>query len=195
MEVGIYFLQNQNRVALLSEDDWRVALAKCKEHIRWRLKQKTLSGVHAASNLGADPVDHYLGIAYEKILSGEWEWKEEHSLAKQMIQIVTSYISKAVEKGSTTGGKIAKVIYKNLGDEFYDQEDPSAQPLDTSIQETKLQAIYTAAAGDDQLEFLVEALKEGKKRGEIAELLEIEPRQLDKLKEKLIRRATKAITT
>jgi len=64
---------NQKKFAALKENDWVVVLAKCKKHIRLKLKQKTLSGAHAASNVGADPVDHYLSMAYTKLLEGEWE--------------------------------------------------------------------------------------------------------------------------
>lgn len=195
MEIGKFFEQNQNRINQLSDDDWRVALTKCKEHIRWKLKQKTLSGVHAAANLGADPIDHYLGVAYEKIISGEWEWKEKYTLEDQMIRIVNSYISKAVEKAEKVDEEAFKIVYKDINVEFYEEEEPPKNNRDAIMYDAKIQSIYTAAAGDVQLEFIVEAIKEGKKRVEIADLLEITPRQLDKLKEKLIRRATKATIT
>lgn len=39
--------------------------------------------------------------------------------------------------------------------------------------------------GDIELEILWEAIKEGKKRVEIAELLEVDSRRVDKLREKL----------
>ena len=42
--------------------------------------------------------------------------------------------------------------------------------------------------GDSQLEFIIAALKEGKKRSEIALLMDIQPRQFDTLREKLLRR-------
>lgn len=188
MKTGQYYYNNQKRIAELTEADWRVALAKCKEHIKWRLRQKTLSGAHSASNLGADPEDHYLGLSYEKILTGEWEWKEEYTLAEQMIRIVNSYISKEVEKATSVKGGLFKIIYKDVEEEFYDVVDPPESTLENNINEARLQSIEAAVCGDEQLEFLVEALKEGKKRTEIAELLDILPRQLDKIREKLIRR-------
>src|ERR1700744_3787019 len=98
METSRYYYSNQRRIEPLSDADWKAALAKCKEHIKWRLRQRTLSGAHSASNLGADPVDHYLGIAYEKLLAGDWEWKDDFTLGQQLIRIADSYISKQVEK-------------------------------------------------------------------------------------------------
>lgn len=188
MEVGKYYTSNQKKIANLTNNDWKVALFKCKEHIKWRLKQKTLSGAHSASNLGSDPVEHYLSIAYEKIISGEWEWKPEYTLAEQMIRIVNSYISKTVKNTTSKEAQSCKIIYTEDEEQFYSIADEPADSLENHIDEAKLQEITLAVAGDEQLEFIIEALKEGKKRADIAYLLDIGVRQLDKLKEKLIRR-------
>lgn len=188
MDVGDHFEANQARIANLSEKNWKVALKKCKEHLRFRLFQKTLSGVYSSSNLGAEPVDHYLSLAAEKILSGSWEWKAKYSLGEQMIRIVDSEMSKEVERKTTMTSHLSNVKY--IGDEieFYQKEEPDSRPVDLTVNRVKLESIEKACKDDDQLEFIVEGLKEGKKRTEIAELLEITPRQFDKLREKLIRR-------
>ena len=188
MELGEYYKQNQGRITLLSERDWKVALKKCKDHIKWKLRQKTLSGAHSASRLGADPVDHYLGISYEKILSGEWEWKEEFSLVEQMIRIVDSYISAEVEKKKTKKEKSLKIGYKDIESEFYDL----AEPPDSSDEEgefnERLKIINDAIKGDSQLELFMEAVKEGMKRSDVAAMLDLQPRQLDKVRERLFRK-------
>jgi hypothetical protein len=188
MELGEYYKQNQKRIVSLNETDWKVALKKCKEHIKWKLKQKTLSGAHSASRLGVDPIDHYLGISYEKILSGEWEWKEEYSLLEQMIRIVDSYISTEVEKEKSKKGKSFQISYKNIEEEFYDLAEPPASSEEEVIYMQRLQQIENAIQGDSQLELFMEAVKEGMKRSDIAVLLEINPRQLDKVREKLLRK-------
>jgi hypothetical protein len=51
-----------------------------------------------------------------------------------------------------------------------------------------VRAVEEAMRGDTQLELIVEALKEGMKRVDIAELLDLQPRQFDKLREKLIKK-------
>src|SRR6185437_9757172 len=188
MEAGKYYKLNQEKVATLTDKDWKVALLKCKEHIKWRLKQKTLSGAHSASKLGADALDHYLGISYEKIISGEWEWKAEFSLSAQMIRIANSYISKEVEKATSQKGESLKIIYTDQEEQFYSITDPPKNSLENISDEARLKSIEAAVADDEQLGFLIEALKEGKKRAEIADLLDIGLRQFDKLKEKLIRK-------
>jgi DNA-directed RNA polymerase specialized sigma subunit len=119
---------------------------------------------------------------------GEWEWKQEFSISEQMIRIVDSCVSKEIEKTTTNKSDLFKLIYIDIEQEFYDLTDPPETTLEKNVNEAILQSIETAVSGDEQLEFIVEALKEGKKRTEIADLLDIKPRQFDKLREKLIRR-------
>lgn len=188
MELGEYYKKNQSRIASLTDADWKVALKKCKEHIQWKLKQKTLSGAHSASRLGADPVDHYLGVSYEKLLIGEWEWKDDHSLTEQMIRIVDSYISTEVEKKKTLKETAFKTIYTDKEEEFYDLVDPPDSKEEEAIFAARLQLIEDALKGDSQLELFMEAVREGMKRSDVAAMLDMQPRQLDKVKDKLMRR-------
>ncbi len=188
MEVGKYYSQNDKKLAQVTDQEWKVALKKCKSHIEWKLKAKTVSGAHSAAVLGSDPIDHYLGMAYEKLLAGEWEWKDKYDLAEQMIRIINSQISKQVEKAETRKAHESQVLSVDMETGFYDIADSPLTPREEIMMDAQLQAIEKAIEGDEQLLFIVEALKEGKKRAEIAELLEITPRQLDKLKEKIKRR-------
>lgn len=187
MQIGVYYKKNQKRIASLDDADWKVALKKCKEHIKWKLKQKTLSGAHSASRLGAEPVEHYLGIAYEKILLGEWEWKDNYSLIEQMIRIVDSCISTEVEKRESKKEKSIKICYNDNDEEFYDIAEPPDLE-EEKVFEGRLQQIEQAIQGDSQLELFMEAVKEGMKRSDIAAMLDIQSRQLDKVREKLIRK-------
>lgn len=188
MEASKYYQSNQIKIIALTDNDWKVALWKCKEHIRLRLKQRTLSGAHSASNLGAEPVDHYLGIAYEKILTGAWDWKDDHTLGQQLIRIADSYMSKSVEKAGSAKESELQIVYKDVQEEFYDLAAPPSDDKEQKDIDQQLKKIENAAAGDENLEFMIEGLKEGKKRVEIADLLGIGVRQLDKLREKLIKR-------
>lgn len=188
MELGEYYKKNHGRISSVSEADWKVALKKCKDHVKWKLKQKTLSGAHSASRLGTDPVDHYLGIAYEKILTGEWDWKIEYSLTEQMIRIIDSYINTEVEKKKTQKEKSFKTIYKDTEVEFYDLTDPPDSTDEEAIFTERLKQIEVAICGDLQLELFMEAVKEGMKRSDVAAMLDLHPRQLDKVKERLMRK-------
>jgi len=188
MEIGEYYKENNDRIARLSEAEWKVALKKCKDHIKWKLKQKTLFGAHSASRLGSDSVDHYLGVSYEKILIGEWEWKDEFTLTEQMIRIADSYISTEVEKQKSKKERSFKISYQDIKEEFYDLSEPPDLSLDEDIFAEKLQLIEDAVRGDSQLELFMDAVKEGMKRSEVAAILDLQPRQLDKVREKLMRR-------
>ena len=190
MELGEYYKKNHVRISSLREADWKVALKKCKDHVKWRLRQKTLSGAHSASRLGADPVEHYLGISYEKILTGEWEWKEEYCLTDQMIRIVDSYINTEVEKKKTQKEKSFKTVYKDTEIEFYDLAAPPDSSDEEDIFAERLKQIEEAICGDSQLELFMEAVKEGMKRSDVAAMLDLQPRQLDKVREKLMRRVS-----
>lgn len=189
MDVGAFFEVNRLKVAKLTSDQWAAALVICKEHLKYRLRQRTLSGIYSESNLGSDPFDHYISLAYEKVLSGAWEWKEGRSIAVQMIRIIDSELSKEVKRKNTKTSHLSNNSYP--GDDqldFYQLEEPEEKPIDRTINEAKLAAIENACQDDDELGFIVECLKEGKKRAEIAELMGIKPKQFDKLREKLLRR-------
>jgi len=189
MSLGTYYYQNQKKLCSVSDTEWRVAIHKTKRHISLKVKQKTLSGVHAGARLGAEALDHYLGISYEKIINGNWEWKETFSLAEQMIRIVDSEINKEVEKSKTVKAKEMKLISTPSTEDFYSTIDAESSEDDSNECEKQLKIVEAAAKEDIQLEIMLEAVKEGKKRAEIADLLEINPKQLDKLREKLIAKA------
>ena len=190
--MGQYSVTNQARINLLTERDWKVALAKCKAHIKLRLKQKTLWGVHKASNLGADPVDHYLSLAYEKILAGEWEWRPERSLVEQMIRIVNSSMSTEVEKAATLKAEKFKLTYTDIEDEFYSVSGTSDNEAPEEY-ESRLRVVKDAIRGEADLEFVLTALTDGYKRSQIADLMDLRPKQFDKVREKLINRVQKFI--
>lgn len=189
MEVGPFFEANRLKVAKLTSDNWAAALVICKEHLVYRLRQRTLSGIYSEANLGSDPFDHYVSLAYEKLLSGAWEWKEGRSLSEQMIRIIDSELSKEVKRKDAKTSHLSHQVYP--GDDhldFYQEEDPEEKAVDRTVNEVKLAAIAKACEDDDELCFIIECLKEGKKRAQIAELMGIKPKQLDKLREKLLRR-------
>lgn len=189
MDVGSFFEVNRVKVAKLNSDNWAVVLDICKKHLELKLRQRTLSGVYSEANLGSDPFDHYVGLAYEKILTGAWEWKDGRSLSEQMIRIIDSELSKEVRRKNAGTSHLSHQVYP--GDdqlEFYREEEPEIKPVDRTVNKAKLDAIAKACEDDDELSFIVECLKEGKKRAEIADLMGIKPKQLDKLREKLLRR-------
>ncbi|ARS35784.1 hypothetical protein [Pontibacter actiniarum] len=192
MELGKYYEANQRRFNVLTDNDWRAAIKKCKEHLNWKLKQKTLFGAHSPANLGADPKEYYLSLALEKILAGSWEWQTQFSLSQQLIRLIDSLISKEVERVKTQKSENLKIEYRDIEVEFYDLGDCPDQSDREEKQEyeRQVQVIEDAVQGDQQLQDFWEAVQAGYKRSDMAEHLGITPKQLDKVKEKLLRRVS-----
>ncbi|WP_181309024.1 hypothetical protein [Rufibacter sp. XAAS-G3-1] len=192
MDLGKYYEANQKRLSLLTDGDWRAALAKCKEHLGWKLKQKTLYGAHSSASLGADPKEHYLSLALEKLLSGEWEWQIQFSLVEQLIRIINSLISKEVERRQTQKSESLKIEYRDIEAEFYDLGDLSHQSdgEEAHEYERRIRVMEDAIQGDQQLLDFWEAVQAGYRRADTAEVLGITPKQLDKVRERLLRRVS-----
>ena len=193
MALGQYYEANSKKIETLSDDDWRVALKKCQDYVRWKLQKRTLFGAHTEKRLGMNPTEYYVNAAYEKIIGGEWEWKSEFTLAQQIIRVANSEISKEVEKSKTNKAQSLKIDYTD-NIEFYEKADDFDQKSEGEFQQ-RVDAVEKAVIGDIQLEELWTYVKEGYKRCEIAELMDLKPKQFDKLKEKLIERARKNTTT
>lgn len=193
MILGPYYTNNHKRFLSVTPNDWKIVLYKCKKHIRIRLKQKTLTGAHAASTIGSDPVEYYLGLAYTKLLEGAWEWKQQYTLLEQMIRAIDSAITKQVEKHTTKKAEALRIVYRDdITDEFYVVEDDHFEPDEEQKFKEQADALHDAARGDTELEIIYEAICERMKRADIAELLGKSPKQFDKLKEKLINKVRKS---
>jgi 16S rRNA G966 N2-methylase RsmD len=125
-------------------------------------------------------------------LSGEWEWKPQYELADQMIRIIDSTINTEVEKVKTPKAASFDIQYVDPEDDFYNRLNPLVyDEEDKVLYEKRIVIIEAAIKGDTDLEYMWEAVKEGKKRKEIAELFEIEPNQLSKLRERFIEKVQK----
>lgn len=188
MDVGKYFDSNQKRFESISEDDWKVALYKSKKHLQIRLKQRTLYGAHSRDKLCVDPLEYYISYAYEALLAGEWEWKDEFTLSEQMIRIIDSRISTNVKKEKTKKAEKAKTIFGDVDLDFNNlARPPNGSVVDEDKFIRQVLTVEYAIKGDCELEVYWGCVKEGMKRKDIAELFEITPKKLDKLKERFIR--------
>ena len=191
METGKHFINNQKRLDSLTnpELEWAIALEKCREHIKIRLKRRTVFGAHTEERLGEEPYSYYISYAYDAILSGRWEWKAIYTLPEQMILIADSTISTEVEKvENEKKKKVEKISYDDLNIRFHEQ-DIIPQDID-SIKEIlinkQILIIEETVKGDRDLEYFWDCVKEGMKRADVIEYLEITPRQQDKLRERFI---------
>lgn len=189
MELGKHYQLNQQKLEAVSEKEWMASLAKCRSHLRFKLKQKTLYGAHSEKNLGGDPYDYYISFAYDAILSGRWEWKSKFSLTEQMIRIMNSRITEEVEKVKREKSAALEVKYVDIVDELYNVGVPAYDPSQEEAEkwETQIQKVEASIAEDDVLKFFWDCIKEGHKRVETAALMDLKPRQLDKVRERFVR--------
>ena len=192
MALGRYYDANAKKIKSLTDDDWRVAIKKCQEHVRWKVRQRTLYGAHAPERLGMDPIDYYVDLAHEKVIAGDWEWKDQFTISEQMIRIADSHISTEVEKSKTKKAESVSIRFTDEI-ELYEVEDDFDEAQEKEFQD-RFDAVDKAVAGEKELEELWECVKAGYKRSEIAELMSLKPRQLDKLKERLVERVRKLAT-
>lgn len=194
MEEEKYYIKNQKKLDTLQdyEHEWAVALDKCREHIRIRLKRRTTFGAHTGSRLGEDPYTYYIAYAYDAILSGRWEWKDGRTLSEQMILIADSTISTEVEKSKNPGEK--KVVYDDLETMFYEQDElPEDEDMLREIMINKqLSNIEEAIQGDEKLGYFWDCVKEGMKAREIAAHLEITLKQQGKLRDRFMNKIRKS---
>lgn len=207
-DIGKFFDSNSVKLDAVSSLEWKIALKKCEKHLFFKLMNKTKFGAHTAENLGIPAKDYYIEYAYSSIIEGFWEWKDEFNLTEQLIRIMDSRISTKVKS------------YKDAKEKDKKREEEGKYPLKTEIRsediestfynlqsedeldEAELTAVendYNKIQGfinkstDDDIKTFWECAQEGYKRAEIAEIMELTPKQLDKVKEKFLRQTRKEI--
>jgi len=109
-----------------------------------------------------------------------------------MIRLIDHEISAAVEKYKTTKSKALRIEYTDITEEFYLPDDIEVTIEEEVTFKEQCDALKNAASGDTELEMIYEAICEGMKRADIAELLGKTPKQFDKLKEKLVNKVKKS---
>ncbi|WP_298350629.1 hypothetical protein [uncultured Dokdonia sp.] len=205
---GTFFESNSIKLNTVSNVEWEIALRKAEKHLNYRLWNRTSFGAHTSENLGVPAKEYYLNFAYMSVIYGNWEWKDDFDLPQQLIRIINSRISTVVESYKKAKDKneerlkdgkhqltttevpqdIESTFYDLEGDEEINEEDLlKIEELHKEIEE------FILESNDDDLIMFWECIKEGYTRKDIAELIGITPKQLDKIKEKLLRQIKKEV--
>lgn len=176
------------------ESEWAKALKKCRRHVQIRICRSTLFGAHSEERLGMDPVEYYVSFAYEAILEGHWEWKDERTLGQQLVRIAENRIGKEVELYRTEPRTQLLITNDDIDERFYSEDLPPAELtlIQDAVFNKKIEIIEESINGDGDLELFWECIKEGMKRNDIAVFMEKKPKQIDKLREKLIGKINKS---
>lgn len=190
MEPGKYFEHNQKKLDSIPDADleWVKALKKCKKHVIMKLRKRTLFGAHTEERLAMDPVDYYVSFAYEAVLDGNWEWKDGRTLGQQLVRIADNRIGKEVEKFKIEENNKFSIAGEDIDELFFSTNPPPGEP--TMLQEIlfnkQVEIIEEAVKVDENMEMFWECVKDGMKRDAIAAFLEKKPKQVDKIREKII---------
>lgn len=200
-DIGHFYEFNSKKLEEVAPLEWQLALVKCEKHLDYRLKMKTLYGAHTAKNLGIDPKEYYMSFAEDALLFGNWQWKDDFDLSEQLIRIIDSRITTVVKSyrarikkndEKTQDGFAPDTIeidYRDIEVDFYNLvSEDEFDYIKAEEYEQKINEIEKVIEShkDANLHFLWECIKEGLKRNEISDLMGITPKQLDKIKEKLI---------
>jgi len=185
---GKHFERNQRKLESVTESQWVLALNKCRNHIRIRLHNRTLFGAHAEERLGMDPEDYYLSFAYDAVIYGHWEWKDGRTFGDQLVRIAENRIGKEVEKYNSESKEKFTIPTEEIDILVYAARVPSEESTiaQEAVYSKKVSIIEEAVDGDDDLQLFWECIKEGMKADAIAELLEMPPAYVYKLRDKLI---------
>lgn len=190
MKKGEHFKKNQQKLEDVTDLQWATAIEKCRVQIDSRIKYRTERGAHSEARLGMDPYDYYLSYAYDAILLGNWEWKDEYTLSQQMIRIADSTMSTEVEKVKTKRAKERKVVSMD-GDDMFFVDDPDAGQPDMVREilfNKKISVIEELIKGNEEMENFWECVKDGMKTTHIADYMEKTPRQIYKIQERFVRK-------
>lgn len=176
-----------SKLVAVSDSEWLAAMAKCREHMKLKLKRKTLTGAHSTAVLSMPAHDYYLTNAIQKLYEVDgWDWKfEKFTLTEQLIRIINSMISEQVRKYKVEKANNPAVQFTDDESVFEDiLTDEEAAEKEAVIDEF-LGLTETAIKGDDNLEILYLHLMEGKAYPDIAKEMNMDIKKIYKLAEKL----------
>lgn len=167
----------------ITDEEWEAILTRCKNAIKHRIRY-TEYGAHSEAELGMPALDYYINEAITKIFQFDWYWDFKNvKIEEHIITIANSLITRQVDSYKRKQGKEVRLTYNDevaydLFEDVYDEE------VDQLIE-----CIEKITAGDYDLNFYWEAIKEGRKPREIAELMEVDVRKVYKKNDKLIYQA------
>ncbi len=178
-----------DKLTKVTDNEWKVVITKCTEHIRLRLRHRQRMGAHSPQNLGMPAVDYYFQNAVEKLYEGTWDWKfEKYSLEEQLVRIINSMISEEVRKYKTKKSKAVRIFYKEDITDYETYLDiyelQKTEEVEQQFQKF-VNTIVEAIKGDEDLELLFILIQDGKSSNEICEELGWKKQKLYKARAKL----------
>jgi hypothetical protein len=195
LETGKHYKKNSKKLAVVEDAVWAAAIEKCRIHICLRIRGRTITGAHTDARLGMDPYDYYLTYAYDSLIFGTWEWKDDYTLSEQMIRIIESTVSTEVDKVKTKKASANKVLSSDSNDFWFaaHAEDIEPDMVREILHNKKVSVIEELIKGNEDFENFWECVKDGMKTPQIAEFMEKTPRQVYKIQERFVKKIKESL--
>lgn len=124
--MGKYSDKNNQKLKSISDEEWVLAIHKCREVTKFRIRGRTKFGAHTEFALGEKAEEYYTNIAILAILEGTWEFKDKFTLEEQLIRIALKKKSDNEQKQKNKRNIPLKEVYldedSSLLDLFYIEE-------------------------------------------------------------------------
>lgn len=182
-------LQHLNSI---TDREWLDVVDKLTTYVHFKLKGRTLFGVHSEQNLVGNPVDYYVDEAVGKLLSLDWKWQfDKYSLLEQLQRVVGSMISTNVEKFKNKKGNI--ILLEE--DKLISMEKLEINDYDVEYYEIFKKALEKCSKDDEDLQLYVMALDECISFEEMVNATGFDKKKLYVLQKKMTRRVTRYLET
>lgn len=173
-------------LSCITDKGWDEIITRCRKGIGHRL-WLTEYGAHSEAELGEPAEMFYIKKAIEKVYNFQWYWDyEQIPITDHLITIANSLISNQLDHYQRKQNREEKQFTYN--DELY--YDVFEEVYDDKIDQL-INCIEKLTAELEDLGFYWEAIKEGKKSREIAELMELPVKDIYNKNDKLIYQARK----
>ena len=175
----------------ITELEWETTAKKCRKHIHLRIKPfQRRKGAHSERTLGMPVFEYYFGEAVGKLYTGAWDWKfEQYSLLDQLVRIIDSLISHAVEKYNTAKSRSLLIEYRESLAEIETTADVFEEKFENLAEDNQIKILEDLAESNLNWTQLIYYLKKGLKASQIAQEMDLNIKSVYKMTEKLYAKA------
>jgi len=180
--MSVFKLNHCERLDSVSDVEWREAMECLSNYLTKKLAGKTVSGAFSESVLGVSAVEYFSKLAFIRLYSGQWKWKESLGLKTQLIRIARSEMSHHLRNWLKSEGPQAVRLDNSISESLLVEDDS----LDVAYE-----IALSAAKDDPQLVAYINAVRDLNNYDDIAKELNISKKAVYALQRRLIRRLKK----
>lgn len=175
-------LKHYDRCDLVEDPDWEMAMEVSVKYIAKILNKMQYGNSMEEGNFGLPPEEHFVFGAFDKLYTGEWEWRPHQAIHTQLVKIALSDIHHYLDSWKKKEHVEVVEFDERMSDHLSDDED-------------FLDIVYNIAekvtAGDKDLLDYLKAMRHCDNYELIGEELGIPIREVYQRQRKLMRRLKK----